>query len=173
MDNEKQAIERATAESFLLHYNREHGTDYRVDSLAGPGTSPDVKCVNSAKAILWIEITMMEDSLGDIKSALGRSEHKSFDAIRMHLCEVKGGKSEISFNQLDGNVQMQLIEVLKQKFQKRYGQNVALVVRATGVDWDWQLILPRVQTEFHDIHIPFDHGVWLLSRAKNRLYKIF
>ncbi|MBU6421063.1 MAG: hypothetical protein KGQ62_03175 [Gammaproteobacteria bacterium] len=173
MDDEKQAIERATAEGFLLHYNREHGTDYRVDSVAGPGISPDVECINSAKAILWIEITMTEDSFGDIKSALGRSEHKSFSATRIHLSEVKEGKGEIPFNQLDGNVRMQLVEVLKQKFQKRYGQNVALVVRATGVDWDWQLILPRVQAEFHDNRIPFDRGVWLLSRAKNRLYKIF
>lgn len=173
MDDEKQAIERATAEGFLLHYNRDHGTDYRVDSLAGSGTSPDVKCVNSEKAILWIEITMTEDRPGDIKSALGRSEHKSFRVTQLHLREVKEGKGKMSPNQLDDNVQKRLVKALKLKFQKRYGQNVALVVRATGVDWDWELILSRVRAEFNDNRIPFDRGVWLLSRAKNRLYKIF
>jgi len=172
-DTETQAIERATAEGFLALYNESLGVDYRVVRVAGPGESPDVECVNSAGSVLWLEVTMTEDNPGDIPALLGRSNHKSVDALRDLLRRVKMGTVKMPVNRIDENVKEVLIQRLQRKFQKRYGANVALVVRETSLPWDWELILPDVRTAFRCSSIPFDRGVWLLSCGKDRLTHVF
>ena len=172
-DTETQAIERATAEGFLALYNTKEGTDYRVDKVAGPGESPDVRCVNSAGDELWLEVTITEDNPRDAQALLGRSNHKSLDALRDLLHKVRTGAAKMLINQLDGNVTNMLIQRLRRKFKKRYGPNVALVVRETSVAWDWDLVLPTVQEAFRGMYMPFDRGVWLLSRTKDRLTRVF
>jgi hypothetical protein len=118
-DTETQAIERATAEGFLAHYN------------------------------------------------------ESLDALRDLLDKVKTGRAKMPINRLDGNVLQILIERLRRKFEKRYGPNVALVVREAGGPWDWEHVLPVVRDTFSDSTIPFDRGVWLLSHAKDHLTRVF
>jgi hypothetical protein len=172
-DTETQAIERATAEGFLAHYNEREATDYRVVAVAGPGESPDVKCVSSGGDELWLEITITEDNPGDAQALLGRSDHKSLDALRDLLDKVKTGRAKMPINRLDGNVLQILIERLRRKFEKRYGPNVALVVREAGGPWDWEHVLPVVRDTFSDSTIPFDRGVWLLSHAKDHLTRVF
>lgn len=172
-DTETQAIERATAERFLALYNESLGVDYSVVRVAGPGESPDVECVNSEGSVLWLEVTMTEDNRGDIPALLGRSNLKSVDALRDLLQRVKLGTAKMPVNIIDENVKAVLIQRLQRKFQKRYGTNVALVVRETSIPWDWELILPDVRTAFRCNSIPFDRGVWLLSSGKDRLTHIF
>lgn len=172
-DEETQAIERATAEGFLVLYNERQGADYRVVRVAGRGESPDVECVNSAGGALWLEVTMTEDNPGDIQALLGRSNLKSVDALHDLLRRVKLGTAKMPVNRIDDNVKAVLIQRLQRKFQKRYGTNVALVVRETSIPWDWELILPDVRTEFCGSSIPFDRGVWLLSYGKDRLTQVF
>src|SRR2546426_533348 len=144
-DTETQAIERSTAEGFLAHYNAREGTDFRVVTVAGPGESPDVKCVSSSGDELWLEVTITEDNPRDAQALLGRSEHKSLDALRALLHRVKTGAAKMPVNRLDGNVLKILIDRLRRKFEKRYGSNVALVVREAGISWDWELVLPTVR----------------------------
>ena len=171
---ETQAIERSTAEAFLHHYNAQERADYRVGGIAGPGQSPDVQCVNSAGAHLWLEITTTEDNPGDTKALLGRSNHKSRDALRGILRDTKKGEEKLRINRLSGNVANVLIGRLRRKFRKRYGSPVALVVRETsGVPWDWDTVLPLLRDTFSGTSIPFDRGVWILSRDKNRLTRLF
>ncbi|MFA5914558.1 MAG: hypothetical protein WCV99_16380 [Sterolibacterium sp.] len=172
-DTETQAIERATAEGFLAHYNAREETDYRVVAVAGPGESPDVKCVSSSGDELWLEVTITEDNLRDAQALLGRSEHKSPDALRALLHKVKKGAAKMPITRVDGSVLQILIDRLRRKFEKRYGSNVALVVREAGVSWDWELVLPTVRDAFHSAPNPFDRGVWLLSLAKDRLTRVF
>ena len=170
---EKQSIERSTAEGFLLIYNHQHGTDYRIEKVAGPGESPDVRCIDSRNDALLLEITLIEDNKDGIQAALGRSGHKSFNATRELLRKVREGKAEMPINRLDGNVSEILIKRLRQKYRMRYGKNVALVVRETSLAWDWDLVLPKIQDEFRNGPVPFDRGVWLLSRSRERLIRVF
>jgi len=103
-DTETQAIERATAEGFVAHYNAREGTDYRVVTVAGPGESPDVKCLSSNGDELWLEVTITEDNLHDAQALLGRSEHKDLNALRDLMDKVKTGIAKMPINRLDGNV---------------------------------------------------------------------
>ena len=171
-DTETQAIERATAEGFLALYNAKEGTDYRVVKVAGPGESPDVQCADSAGNDLWLEVTITEDNPRDAQALLGRSNHKSLAALRDLLHKVRMGAAKMPINRLNGNVTTILTQRLRRKFEKRYGPNVALVVRETSVPWDWELVLPTVHEAFRGTFMPFDRGVWLLSHAKDRLTRV-
>ena len=56
---------------------------------------------------------------------------------------------------------------------KRFGPNTALVVRDTsGVDWDWDLVADTVKQSLHGIGNPFDEGIWILSTAKDRIFRV-
>ena len=173
-DSETQAIELATAEGFLVLYNAEHNSAFRVVKVAGPGESPDVECEDSEGHELLLEITMTEDNSGDIQAALGRSEHKDIAPLRELLQKVRAGEAQPPINRLSGNVKAILIQRLHDKFQMRYGSSVALVVReTTGVDWDWDFVLPEIREALLNDVNPFDQGVWLLSRTKERLIRVF
>lgn len=173
-DTETQAIERATAEGFLVLYNAKHGSAFRIVKVAGPGETPDVECKDSEGRSLLLEITMTEDNSGDIQAALGRSEHKDLASLRALLQKVRAGEAKLPINCLSENVKALLVQRLRRKFQKRYGLSVALVVReTTGVDWDWDLVLPEIREALSNDVNPFDQGVWLLSRSKERVIRVF
>lgn len=172
--SEKQLIELATAEGFLALYNKLYRTNYLVCKVAGVGEVPDVFAKDSHGNEFGIEVTLTEDRVGDIASALGRSDHKSGDALVAHLQRVKEGREELRFNCLSQNVLAVLVERLKAKLNKRYGNNIALVVRDTSaVPWLWEHVIPLVQANLTGLAVPFDRGVWLLSRCKSILTPIY
>lgn len=168
--NEKQRIERATAEGFLLIFNRHFGTDYRIVEL---GDAPDVRCQSSKGDELNLEITMTEDRPRDIQASLGRSNHRSVEALAEHNKRVAEGKEKPQFSSLSGNVLTQAADRINEKLIKSYGQNTALVVRDTsGVDWDWDFVMEELKEKTKSERNPFDKGVWILNRAKTKLYQV-
>lgn len=79
--DEKKAIEKATAEGFLKLFNGHFRTDFAIVEL---GDAPDVRCRDSRSNELNLEITLTEDRARDIQAALGRSNHKSIEALMLH-----------------------------------------------------------------------------------------
>ncbi len=170
--NEKEAIERATAEAFLEHYNDIHGSSFQVTE---HGDAPDIIARDELGNRLQLEIVMTEDRGGDIKSTLGRSDVRSIESLKRYVELVRQGKAEAMqrASSLVGNVTESLKERLQAKMAKRYGPNTALVIRDTsGVDWDWDLVIGDPQNNFGDQPNPFDRGIWLLNRSKDRLFQL-
>lgn len=171
---EKQLIELATAEGFLVLYNALRGSTYSVEHVAGEGEAPDVSAKDASGRVLSIEVTLTEDRSGDIPSVLGRSNHKSLEALQTHLLRVREGKEPARINCLSENVLEILSGRIIAKLTKRYGNNVALVVRDTSsVPWDWNQVIPELQECLSGITVPFDRGIWLLSRCKSILTPIY
>lgn len=169
-----QLIELATAEGFLAHYNTLRGSTYAVERVAGDGEAPDVLTKDASGNLLSIEVTLTEDRPRDIASEFGPSNHKSLDALKAHLQRVKEGKEQVKINCLSGNVLAVLIDRINSKLSKRYGNNVALVVRDTsGVPWDWKQVVPQLQASLSIQTVPFDRGIWMLSRCKSILTPIY
>lgn len=169
---EKISIEQATADGFLRIYNKDNGSTFKIIRLAD---SPDVECKDDQGKTLNIETTLTEDRPGDITSALGRSQKRSPQALREHLQRVRQGKAKPldRTSSLDGNVSEAIVSRILSKLQKRYGTNTALVIRDTsGVDWDWDFEIPALQKKVSGIINPFDQGVWILNRSKDRLFRI-
>lgn len=168
--SEKQAIEKATAEGFLVLYNQLQGTDFRIVEMSD---APDVCCVDSHGKALNLEITATEDRPGDIKAILGRSNSRSIEALRAHNERVAQGKEQPQFSSLSDEVSDQLVGRLRSKMMNDYGLSAALVVRDTsGVDWDWDDVIPVIRSQLDFTKNPFSQGIWVLSRAKNRLFQI-
>jgi hypothetical protein len=168
--NEKEAIERATAEAFLQHYNEMHVTSFRIIE---HDDGPDIIASNDLGDRLQVEITMTEDLVGDIKAALRRSEVRSIESLRRHIQLVRQGKAEPRASSLATNVTDSLKQRIQAKMKKRYGPNTALVIRDTsGVDWDWDLVLGEIKASFGDELNPFDRGIWILNRSKDRLFEL-
>lgn len=168
--NEKQGIERASAEGFLLLFNRHFGTDYRILEV---GDVPDVRCQNSKGEELNLEITLTEDRPRDIKASLGRSNHRSIEALAEHNKRVAEGKEKSQFNSLSGNVLEQATHRINKKLLKSYGPNTALVVRDTsGVDWNWELVIEELKEKTKSQRSPFDKGIWILNLDKTKLYQV-
>ena len=186
--NVKRRIEVSTADAFLAHYNRQEGTSYRV---VEHDDAPDVRAFDEQGEVFQFDIVQTEDRPGDIKAALGRSEDRSLKALGQHVEEVRAGKadprhraSNLSENVTDSNVIDSLKARLRDKLIMRYGANTALVIRDTsGVDWDWDLvqsfqeILHLVLKELSKKHNrvvenPYDRGIWLVSRSKDRVFRL-
>ncbi len=168
--SEKTAIERATAEGFIVLYNRAMGTDYRLIEMSD---SPDARCANSSDESLNLEITLTEDEPGDIQAALGRSEKRSVEALREHLQRVAAGSEAPKIYSLTENVSDIAVKRIRSKIRKRYGPNTALVVRdSSGVDWDWDLSAEKIRADIESEANPFDRGIWILSRSKDRMFRI-
>lgn len=168
--SEKQAIEKATAEGFLVLYNQLQGTDFRIVEMSD---APDVRCVDSLGKALNLEITITEDRLGDIKAVLGRSNSRSLEALRPHGERVARGEEQPQFSSLSDEVSDQLVGRLQSKMMNHYGSYTALVVRDTsGVDWDWSYVIPTIRSRLDLTKNPFSQGIWVLSRAKDRLFQI-
>ncbi|MBC2732038.1 hypothetical protein [Thiobacillus sp.] len=168
--SEKQAIEKATAEGFLVLYNQLQGTDFRIMEMSD---APDVRCKDSLGNALNLEITITEDHPGDIKAVLGRSNSRSLEALRAHMERVARGEEQPQFSSLSDEVSDQLVGRFQNKMMNDYGSNAALVVRDTsGVDWDWDDVIPTIRSRLDLTKNPFSQGIWVLSRAKDRLFQI-
>jgi len=169
--SEKTNIEWATGEAFICLYNAEFETTY----LAQPSEAPDIRCVDEKGNQLNIEVTMTEDRPGDIKALLGRSEDRTLEELKIHLAEVKEGKANLfeRISSLSGNVTEMVVKRIEKKLSKRYGPNTALVVRDTsGVNWDWALAVDAIKDRIKSAHNPFDMGIWILSFAKDRIFRV-
>lgn len=168
--SEKHAIERGTAEGFLVLYNQLFGTDFKVVVMAD---APDARCNDSWGNILDLEITTTEDRPGDIKALLGRSNSRSLEVLRAHVERVARGEEPPQFSSLTDEVGGALAERLESKLKNDYGPNVALVVRdSSGVDWDWDLVIPAIRSRLNLANNPFPRGIWVLSRLTDRLFQI-
>jgi hypothetical protein len=77
--NEKEAIEKATADAFIELYNREMGTSFSITEYSD---APDIRCRALKGNKFNFEITLTEDRKKDIAAALGRSDHRSIGALR-------------------------------------------------------------------------------------------
>jgi hypothetical protein len=88
--NEKEAIEKATADAFIELYNSEMGSSFSTIEYSD---APDIRCQDPEGNKFSFEITLIEDKPKDIQAILGRSDHKSFDSLKKHLEDVKAGKA--------------------------------------------------------------------------------
>lgn len=168
--DEKQRIEQATADGFLKLYNRNYETDFKVAEL---GDAPDVRCKDSKGNDLNLEITLTEDRPRDIQASLGRSNHRTLEALREHNKRVKAGLEKPQFSSLSGNVLEQVAQRINKKLLKSYGSNTALIIRDTsGVNWDWDLVIDQLKGKLELERNPFDKGIWILDLARTKLYQV-
>ena len=167
--NEKEVIERATADAFIELYNRKMGTSF---SIIDHSDAPDIRCVAPEGNTLNLEITLTEDRNKDIAALLGRSDHRSFENLRK---EMKEGKPNLRVSCFQENVIDQLIDRILPKLEKDYGPNVALVIRDTSpLDWPWdsELVNIRCRLKSQMKRNPFDKGIWIISYEKDKIYQI-
>lgn len=167
--NEKEAIEKATADAFVALYNARMGTAFAIIEHSD---APDFRCKDSAGNILNFEVTLTEDRPSDIKAALGRSNHRSPEALRKHLSDVRAGKAHPLewVSCLQGNVAGMMISCIQKKLIKDYGPNTALVVRDTsGCDWDWDSVADQIKRDLKFRLNAFDKGIWVISRSKDKI----
>ena len=170
--NETKQLEKATAEAFIKLFNRENNCNYRIVEYS---ENPDVRCKDDKGDEFDFDVTLTEDRPGDIKAMLGRSEHKSLEALKRHLELVEEGKASIleRTSSLGMNVCSMLIQRIEPKLLKRYGPNTGLVIRDTsGVNWDWEYVLGDVKKNIPSMNDPYDKGIWLLNSAKTDIYKL-
>jgi hypothetical protein len=170
--NEKEAIERATADAFVELYNREMGTSY---SIVEYSDAPDIRCKDPEGNAFNFEITLTEDRPKDIQAALGRSNHRSIDALRQHLADVRAGKANPleRVSCLQGNVVNMIADRILPKLQKDYGSSVALVIRdSSPLCWDWDLVVDQLKRMLNLQRNPLDKGIWIISFRKDRIFRI-
>lgn len=170
--NEKEAIEKATADDFVELYNREMGTSFSITKYSD---APDIRCRDLKGNIFNFEITLTEDREKDIAATLGRSNHRSIEALRRHLDEVKAGKANPleRVSCLQGNVTKMIVNRILPKLKKDYGSNVGLVVRDTSpVCWDWEMVVDDIRRMLALQRNPFDKGIWIMSFRKDKIYRI-
>jgi hypothetical protein len=170
--NEKEAIEKATADAFIELYNREMGTSF---SIVKRSDAPDIRCEDPKGNIFNFEVTLTEDRPKDIQAALGRSDHRNIEALRQHLADVRVGKANPleRVSCLQGNVADMIVDRILLKLRKDYGTNVALVVHdSSPVSWDWDLVLDHIKSVLSQQRNPFDKGIWIISFCKDRIFRI-
>jgi hypothetical protein len=170
--NEKEAIEKATADAFIQLYNSEMGTSF---SIVEYSDTPDIRCKDSEGNTFNFEITLTEDRPKDIQAALGRSDHRSLEALKKHLADVKAGKANPldRVSCLQGNVTEMILSRIQPKLKKHYGRNVALVIRdASPVGWDWDLVIDQIKHKLSLDRNPFDKGIWIITFRKDKIYQI-
>lgn len=170
--NEKETIERETAEAFLMHYNSQTGCSYEI---VKHSDAPDFLCREKDGHELRLEITLTEDHPGDIQGLLGRSDARSPEALKRHLEAVKQGKESIFqwVSCLQGNVCEMAATRIQPKLKKDYGPHTALVVRDTsGIPWSWDAILGDIAASLDLKHNPFDEGIWVISSSKNKIFRV-
>lgn len=171
--NEKEAIEKATADAFIVLYNREMQTSFAIIEYSD---APDIRCKDSKEKIFNFEITLTEDHPKDIQAALGRSDHRSVEALRQHLTDVRAGKAnplERGVSCLQGNVIKMIVDRIRPKLNKDYGSNTALVIQDTSpVCWDWDLVVDHINSMLDLQRNPFDKGIWIITFRKDNIYRI-
>ncbi|GEM_PF-1828077 len=152
--SEKQRIEYATATAFLHHYNEMRDKHFKVVKL---GDFPDVHCKDTlTDESLKLEVTLIEDRLGDIKYVLGR---------RTIPDEILLSKT-IDFA---ADVIPRLIERLKDKLLSSYGADTALLIYQVSPLWtaaDWQRNVSKIQYEiFTGKESNYGRGVWIICNS--------
>lgn len=170
--DEKKAIEKATADAFIKLYNSEMGTSF---SIVEYSDSPDIRCKEPEGNTFNFEITLTEDWPKDIQAALGRSDHRSIEALRQHLADVRAGKASPleRVSCLQGNVVEMIVCRIKPKLEKDYGHNVALVIRdSSPLDWDWDLVVDHIKNRLNLLGNPFDKGIWIISYSKDKIFRL-
>ena len=170
--NEKEAIEKATADAFIELYNCEMGTSF---SIVEYSDAPDIRCKDQKGNIFNFEITLTEDWPKDIQAALGRSNHRSMEALQRHLADASARKANLleRASCLQGNVTDMIVRRIVPKLQKDYGSNVALVVRdSSPVSWDWGLVVDHIKSMLSLQRNPFDKGIWIISFHKDRVFRL-
>jgi len=170
--DEKKNIEKATADGFLELYNQKMNASCKI---VKHGDSPDFRCEDKEGNKMHLEIVLTEDRPGDIQAMLGRSEHRSPKAFEAWYEEVKQGKRSIfeRVSCLSGNVSEMVIGQIQKKLKKNYGPNTALVIRhASGVDWDWDMVIENIKNMLVLSHNPYDKGIWIISNNKDRIFRI-
>lgn len=151
-------------------FNQHFGTDYQIVKL---GDASDVCCQDSKGKKLNLEITLTEDRPRDIQASLGRSRHRSAEALAEHNKRVSEGKEKPQSSCLSGNVLTQIADRINKKLVNSYGQNTALVVRDTsGVDWNWDIVIEELKEMTKSERGHFDKGIWILNYTKTKLYQI-
>jgi len=170
--NEKEAIEKATADAFISLYNPESGASF---SIVEYSDAPDIRCKDSKGNTFNFEITLTEDRPQDIQAALGRSDHRSLEALKRHLSDVKAGKADPlkDVSCLQGNVSQMIMSRIQRKLKKDYGSNVALVVRdSSPLDWNWDLVANQIKNMLNPVRNPFDKGIWVISYSLDKIFRL-
>lgn len=170
--NEKEAIEKATADAFVELYNLEMWASFSIVEYAD---APDVRCKNAEGNTFNFEITLTEDRPQDIQATLGRSDQRSLESLKKHLADVKAGKADPleRASCLQGNVVGMIVSRIQAKLEKDYGPDVALVIRdSSPVSWDWEMVLDQIKSMLNLKRNPFDKGIWIISFGKDRIFRI-
>ena len=174
--NEKESIERETAEAFLKLYNSQTSSSYEIIKHFDDSEGPDFLCRGKNDRELILEITMTEDHLGDIQGLLGRSDALSLEALKRHNEAAEQGNKNIlqtASSCLQGNVCHIVATRIQKKLKKDYGPNAALVVRDTsGLPWSWNVVLGDITASLDLKHNPFDEGIWIISFSKNKIFRV-
>ncbi len=170
--NEKEAIEKATADAFIKLYNSEMGSSFAIIEYSD---APDIRCRDLDGKQFNFEITLTEDRPKDIQANLGRSNHRSLESLKKHLAEVKTGEASPleRVSCLQGNVTAMIVSRIKPKLNKDYGNNVALVIRdASPIGWDWDMVIDQIKAPLKLERNPFDKGIWIITYQKDKIYRI-
>ncbi len=170
--NEKEAIEKETADAFVKLYNAEMGKSF---SIVKHSDNPDFRCIDSEGNTFNFEATLTEDQPEDIKAALGRSDHRSIEAAKKHRADVKAGKANPleRVSCLQGNVVQMIVSRIQPKLKKDYGSNVALVIRdASPLDWDWDMVIDQIKSQLSLDRNPYDKGIWIITLRKDTIYRV-
>lgn len=152
--NKTQRIEKGTAEMFLNVYNNSFGCDFAIERLGEQGNGePDIICKNlKTGEKLSLEVTCLEDVYSDTGYRLG------------HLKDKPMSKSGLTGRSFYFDTLPRIFERLSDKCQKRFGANVALVLRqVSGIPWDFELELGRIRALIDLRNNPYDKGIWILS----------
>jgi len=170
--NEKETIQKATADAFIKIYNSERGTSF---SIVEYSDAPDIRCKDSEGNTLNFEITLTEDRQKDIQAALGRSDHRSLEAFKKHREDVKSGKASPldRVSCLQGNVTEMIVSRIQSKLKNDYGPNTALVIRdASPVGWDWDMVIDQIKSQLNLERNPFDKGIWIITYLKDKILRV-
>lgn len=170
--NEKEAIEKETADAFIELHNTEMGTSF---SIVEYSDAPDIRCIDSEGNTFNFEVTLTEDRPKDIQATLGRSDHRSIEALKKHLADVKAGKAHPldRVSCLQGNVTEIIVSRIQPKLMKDYGDNAALVIRdVSPVGWDWDMVIDQIKSQLSLDRNPFDKGIWIITSRKDKIYRI-
>lgn len=169
---ETRAIEKATAQAFMELYNLRMGTSF---SIVEYSDAPDIRCKDSYGNAFNLEVTLTEDRTKDIQAALGRSNHRSLEALKKHLADVSARRASLldRASCLQGNVTEMIVSRIRPKLRKDYGKNVALAVRDTSpVGWDWVLVLDEIKYRLKLDRNPFDKGIWIITFRMDDILRI-
>lgn len=156
---EKQQIEKATAQTFLDLYNSQNVTKFEIHELAD---TPDVICRDQTTGEeLKLEITLLEDLLGEVRYKLGRGNQPNSPTT---------GSPVRSFYD---DVVPQLQRALEKKLMSSYGSRTALVIQQVSPLWgptDWKTVVDRIRNDtVHGREGQFGAGIWIICTDSSTL----